>query len=106
MVYFQRCVEWELKANDVCYVCHAELHGYKDRSCVKCESGDVCLDCIQIFEPTRLEPQPPDQTMNRNLEFDQSPGKIFSSGKSLLSEKVLSAVSCQCSHGVALAKAC
>lgn len=90
MKYFQRSLQLDIqlqKAEDVCHqesldvctVCLAELHGYEDYSCVKCENSAICWLCVQKFDPRNLVPLCPKENLQRfrmnyeSGEYDLSP---------------------------------
>ena len=66
---------------DWCTVCHEDLHGYQDATCVMCSNTAVCSDCVQVFDTETFERESSAQHPNKcqwdpvRAMLDQSPVK-------------------------------
>ena len=66
---------------DWCTVCHEDLHGYQDATCVMCSNTAVCSDCVQVFDAETFEREISAQHPNKlqwdpvRAMLDQSPVK-------------------------------
>ena len=50
---------------DWCTICHANLRGYQDATCVVCSNTAVCSDCVQVFDTETFERESSRQHPNK-----------------------------------------